>query len=230
MSKLPNSEEAQTMDFLVIWYRPFLWERLKQKDTLENHRKQEQDIVFALEDYRTSHPKDFKIFSKKVEKFKSLTQSVKIPPPVFSKPPISNQRNLFWIVVLTLFAPITLFGLLNGAPAYLVKKYILGVKKEDLNNPELPWYKRIVFVYPVFIIIQTILVGYFSGKWWIALLYLILLPVCIFLTTIYRGMVNFLVQQHEYRKFIKDPNSEFMVLYREIVIMMDSVIKGWVRA
>ncbi len=230
MSRLPNSEEAQTMDFLVIWYRPFLWERLKQKDTLENHQKQEQDIIFALEDYRTSHPKDFKMFSKKVEKFKSLTQSVNILPQVFSRPPMTMQKNLLWIILLIMLVPITLYGLLNNLPAGLFLKFFYNKKVKDQNLSKSVKLRNEILLFTVFYIIQTGLVGYIFGEWWIALLYLISLPISGFLALFVKLMADRLIDQYEYRQFLKDPNNEFMVQYREIVLMMDSVVKGWAGA
>ncbi len=225
MPRIPNYDRFHTIDVLMDWYLPVLLKRLGLVDDIKNYTEQGENLIIELENYRFQHPKDFKLFSKKVEKFQLLAQSVNVTPEMFVKPPITRQKNLLRILALILFFPIPLYGLLNNLLALLVDKFFSKKGNESPNIQEPAKSLGVIWVYPVFYIIQAALVGYFSGKWWIAVLYLISLPIFAFLTTIYQSMIDKLVQEQAFRQLLKDPNNEFLVLYREIIYMMDNIIE-----
>lgn len=221
---IPNSDHHQTIDFLRTFYLPVQMQRHKLTHVLASQHEQEQKIADALENHRQVSPNEFHLLSEKVDLFHTLNQKVNISPEIFSKPPLTLLSFCALGLMLLLLMPIALFGMFNHLLAILLVKYIVRNKVKDQNFLASIKFLGSMVVFTLFYIIQSILVGLLSGNWWIALLYLILLPVSGGVYLFWQNQVKNLLQQWTYRQFLSDPKNELMVLYREIMDRMDKMV------
>ncbi len=78
---------------------------------------------------------------------------------------------------LVLTFPLFLYGLINNAIPYFLPSYLVRNIKDRQFHSSVKAGLGILILFPVFYLIQTLLVGIFTGPWWIWVAYLIsLLP------------------------------------------------------
>ncbi len=228
MAQIPDNDRFHTIDVLVEWYIPVLLKRLDLNDDIDNYTEQAENIILALEEYRFRHPKDFNIFSKKVVKFDALNQILKLDPETLANPTLDvfTSRVIFFKLILLL--PFALYNSLNRLPTNLVHYFIMRDKEINSKTVTTTIFVSTILVLIMFYGIQTFLVGYFFGNWWMSLFYIISLFVSSYLNSFNQRYNEIGYQQSIYKQLLNNPNHEFAVLYREIIYMMDEIFKDWI--
>lgn len=110
----------------------------------------------------------------------------------------TREAHVSRCVALLLSAPIALIGLLNGIFPILIKKKLLNLFKDQQFIPSVRYASGLFFV-PIFDLIQSLIIGFSTQNWILALAYFILMPV-----TFYFGLY--------WRKWCKEAQRDKLVL------------------
>jgi len=93
---------------------------------------------------------------------------------------IRTGNYSFWQLVtqflmLLLFLPLHVWGVLHNYLPYKISK-TLALKNMPVHFHTTGIFAFSYFLFPIFYLIQTLIIGYFMGSWWWALLYILTLP------------------------------------------------------
>ena len=223
---IPNSDHHQTIDYLRTFYRAYHLQRHKLPNDLLSQHEIEQKIAEALEKHRQDSSIDFNLLSEKAGLFQKLHHKTPISPEILSKPPLPLLGFCTLGFMLILLMPIALYGVFNHLPAVLLVKYIVRNKVKDQNFLASIKFLGAMTVFTLFYLIQTITVGLLSGNWFIALVYLILLPISGVAILRFQYWVKFLLEQYKYRQLLSDPKNEMLMLYREMMDRVGKIVTG----
>lgn len=85
-------------------------------------------------------------------------------------------RSLWRYLTLLVTCPVFVYGFINNALPYLLPVRLVRKIKDLQFHASVKAGLAILLFFPVFYLIQTLLVGIFTGPWWIWLAYLVTLP------------------------------------------------------
>ena len=104
-------------------------------------------------------------------------------------------------LLLVVSLPVTVFGFLNGIFPILGYKKLLTLFKDNQFIPTV----RVVsgmFIVPVFVILQSLIVGLVFGWWW-ALAYFFVMPLAFYFACWWRKWVKSLARKWKVNSFVK---------------------------
>lgn len=197
----------------IDWNAPLLAEE-KYAGKKEDYLLASQDVVRSLDDlFHANRP----VFDAKIENFREAHQLLK-EHGLTSKDnvvkPSSTTAIVLQALLLILSLPITVFGFLNGIFPILVYKKLLGFFKDNQFIPTV----RVVtglFIVPIFVVIQSIIVGLVLNWWW-ALAYFILMPAAFYFACWWRKWAKSLVRKWRVNRFVK----RFPDLWEKVVSLV----------
>ena len=133
-------------------------------------------IVRKLDDlFENNRPE----FDKKIENFREAFKIIK-EHQLNTKDNLLNpstKGKLFSrFAVLTLTSPIMVFGFVNAIFPILIKRKLLSLFKDNQFIASVRYVSGLIFI-PVFDLLQSLIVGYATKDWILALIYLIAMPV-----------------------------------------------------
>ena len=144
-----------------------------------------QDIVRELDNMFVN---DRSAFEAKIEDFraahKTLSEHGFTTKDRVSKP-LSIAALLMQTLMLTVTFPIALCGLINGILPIIGYKKLLGMFKDRQFIPTVRFASGWLLV-PFFDLIQTILLGFITKSWIVALAYLIIMPAAFYFSCWWR--------------------------------------------
>lgn len=133
-------------------------------------------IVRKLDDlFENNRPE----FDKKIENFREAFKIIK-EHQLNTKDNLLNpstKGKLFSrFAVLTLTSPIMVFGFVNAIFPILIKRKLLSLFKDNQFIASVRYVSGLIFI-PVFDLLQSLIVGYATKDWILALIYFIAMPV-----------------------------------------------------
>lgn len=115
----------------------------------------------------------------------------------------SSGLNLFArFTALTVSAPVTLFGFLNGIFPILINKKLSGLFKDKQFIPSARYVSGLFFV-PVFDLIQSLIVGAVTKNWLLAPGYFILMPLTFYFALYWRKWCKTALRDSKVRRFAR---------------------------
>ncbi len=193
-----NEAEDQLAQHIETLYKRKLSEEIKLSD-----QKKEQEhlitkgIVDALQHFALHDPERVKRFEKDLQRYLTDLDRLDLNDEVFSKKP-KKKKGILWASVQTAlyfvlgFVPF-LYGLLNNYVPYIIPsqiayKIVKLSKVEEYIAPVMMLSG--VFTFSFFYILQTWLVHWFVGDFWITLAYFLSLPLSGFFALFYANYLN----------------------------------------
>lgn len=114
---------------------------------------------------------------------------------------ISSARHLFIrYTLLTLSAPIAVFGFINGVFPILINKKLSGLFKDKQFIPSVRYASGLLFV-PIFDLIQSLIIGITTKNWLLALGYFILMPATFYFALCWRKWFKSTQRDTKVRRF-----------------------------
>lgn len=160
-----------------------------------------QEVVRVLDELYSNNRS---AFDRKVADFCAANQLLK-QHGLTSKDDVLNPSSTISIVLqllgLIISLPITVFGFLNGIFPILGYKKLLTLFKDNQFIPTV----RVVsglFVVPIFVILQSLLVGFIFNWWW-ALIYFFAMPATFYFACWWRKWMKQLINKGRVTKFAK---------------------------
>ncbi len=123
-------------------------------------------------------------------------------------------------LVLILTLPVFLYGLINNAIPYFLPVYLVRKIKDRQFHASVKAGLGILILFPLFYLLQTLLVGIFTGPWWVWVAYLVsLLPAgkaALYWYFLFKKTIR--GRWFRWRLVFKDPGAGEMVTLREEII------------
>lgn len=170
-------------------------------DKKEGYLLASQDVVRSLDEM---FHQDKTSFDTKIDNFREANRILK-KHQLISKDNIAKPSStisiLLQLLLLIISLPITIFGFINGIFPILVYKKLLGLFKDNQFIPTV----RVVsgmFIVPIFVLIQSLVVGFVSNWWW-ALAYFILMPTTFYFACWWRKWAKSLARKWRVNRFAK---------------------------
>lgn len=116
--------------------------------------------------------------------------------------PSSGLNILSRFVALAISAPVALFGFLNAIFPILINKKLLGMFKDKQFIASVRYACGIVFV-PIFDLLQTLVIGFSTRNWSLALVYFFLMPLTFYFTLYWRKWYKDAIRDKKVLEFKK---------------------------
>ena len=195
-----NDEFYDEYVHAIDWKAPLLAKE-KYAGKKEGYLLASQDVVRYLDEM---YHNDRASFDEKIKHFRESDNIIK-KHGLTSKDnvvkPSSTASILLQALLLVVSLPMTVFGFLNGIFPILGYKKLLTLFKDNQFIPTV----RVVsgmFIVPVFVILQSLIVGLVFGWWW-ALAYFIVMPLAFYFACWWRKWVKSLARKWKVNSFVK---------------------------
>ncbi len=192
--------------------------KLSQKNKFEADKKN----IKAIEDFAGNNPEEFKELDNKVNKYSSLLKKFNLRDWVLEKS--TSKLNIFLhAIILLLGLPVFVYGAANNiVPYFLPRKITRKIKDKQFVSSIV--FSLGIFSFPIIYLVLFGLFWIFSGIWWLALIYLITLPITGLLSFIYsRLFVKFLSKIKFSFNKNKAEIQELISLRKDIIKKMDKI-------
>jgi len=159
----------------------------KRTDQLEA----DHELIRVCESHCAARPEEGARLDRQVRRYQWILNRIRLRPWVFNRKSYSWWKLVAQTPVLLLFFPVFLYGLVNNALPFFLP--VLPTRK--VKDPQF-WSSikngvALIF-FPLFYIIQTLLVAVFTNNPWIPLVYLVSLPLTGYIAfRYYRGWKKF---------------------------------------
>jgi hypothetical protein len=123
------------------------------------------------------HVKQMRPFADKIENYMARVKEMNIRDWVVREKGYGFGRTLWRILTLLVTFPVFLFGFLTNIIPYWLPAYLARNIKDRQFHSSVKVGLGILVIFPVLYLLETLLVGIFTGPWWIWAAFLVsLLP------------------------------------------------------
>ncbi len=190
-------------DFFRKAFRNEACQRLKlNPDDLYDQFKAEKAIIARLEKFEAARPEAMKTLANKVKTYNNLLGKMKLQ----NTHPVSAVGLFGKKLLLLVASPLFLYGYLNNLfPWYLTTLYPRKIKDPQFRSSVK--FVLSFLVFPIFYLIQTLVVYLVFHRPWITLAYFVSLPLSAAIAWNYARLFHQFVQGWHYlkRSLVKDP-------------------------
>ena len=190
-----------------------------------NELQADQHIVAALDQFKEKDQSAFEQLITKAGQYKKNLDHLKLRDWIFRKRFLAG----FWLrtIALLLFSPIWLFGYLNNVLPFYAGNLITRKIKDRMLHSSFHFGLGALVTFPIWYLILFAVVWIISGAFWMAAVYLAVLPLS--LLVFFRSKVLIIKLYNRSRRFWlklrKNPRLEASEkIRREIVEAMDKLI------
>ncbi|WP_436416539.1 1-acyl-sn-glycerol-3-phosphate acyltransferase [Petrimonas sp.] len=195
-----NDEFYDEYVHAIDWNAPLL-AKVKYAGKKESYLLASQEVVRTLDEM---YHNDRASFDTKMNNFREADGIFK-KHGLTSKDnvvkPSSTASMILQALLLVVSLPVTVFGFINGIFPILGYKKLLTLFKDNQFIPTV----RVVsgmFIVPVFVILQSLIVGLVFGWWW-ALAYFFVMPLAFYFACWWRKWVKSLARKWKVNSFVK---------------------------
>lgn len=219
---IKNKEYYELFEFMREVYNKRLRESKGINGSFDNRFKTDQEIIEKMDKAFESEPETIEQLNKEATVYKRKLKKLKIKHWVVDK----NEGAINLIgksLLLIAMLPVFLYGYINNLIPYSIPKLITGKLKDKQFTSSVVLILGII-TFPLFYLIQFLLVWIFTDIWWIKFAYLISLP--------FMGVLAFYI----HRFFVKT-KAQWMFLFTDkaplnkdkdkIYDIMDEIVKKY---
>ncbi len=145
-------------------------------DELYDKFKAQKGIILVLEQFEKEQPENFSKLSEKTLHFQSSLKELKLDANTFNRKGVSffslTVRLLFLVLMVLLF----IYGSLNNILPYYIPIFVTRKMKDAQFHSSIK-FALSLFLFPVFYLVQILLVGWLFLWGWAPVIYFISLPV-----------------------------------------------------
>lgn len=132
--------------------------------------------IRQLDRFSEKEPVRMLQLQEKVDQLREMVKKHSLSYQSIAKPKLNLFRLLWNSILLLLFSPVFLYGLINNFIPYILPK-LLVLKVKDMQFHSSIKFVWGIFMLPVFYLIQTWIVSAFTEQWYWTLVYLVSLPI-----------------------------------------------------
>jgi glycerol-3-phosphate O-acyltransferase / dihydroxyacetone phosphate acyltransferase len=223
---IPSTEYYKLYEFLRDFYNHQMLNKLSMKKSLYNSFIASQKIISCLDNFEKNEPEQFKQLDIQTNKYSEILNSINTRNWV-----VEIDASLAWIIVKTIglfvLSPFFVYGLINNLLPY----YLPNSIRKKIKDPQFLSSVNFVIgivIFPLFYLLQFVLVWIFADCRWLKYLYLLSLPISGLLAfNIHRSFVK-LKSQWRFFLFKKSEKFKFLInLGNEIKQAMDKVTEKY---
>ncbi|MCF8219600.1 MAG: 1-acyl-sn-glycerol-3-phosphate acyltransferase [Bacteroidales bacterium] len=226
---ITNLEFYDMYESLRTIYFKKVAKRLKFKELNQSNKFiADKMTVKQLDRFGEKEPEKLNKLRDKVKTLYQLTEKYSLSYQSIAKPKLNLFRLVWNSFLLILFFPVFLYGLINNFIPYIIPK-ILVLKFQDLQFHSSVKFIGGLVLFPLFYLIQTLIVNSFVENGYVSLLYLLSLPVSGLIAQFYhewfaltrKDVLLYKLKKTDFKNFrkIKD-------LYNEIMGCMNKVLSA----
>lgn len=142
---------------------------------LRNRFRADKEMIRQLDEHLEKNEEAFKKISEKVTEYMEGIEKLGIRDWVVRDKGYGFGRAIWRYLTLILTFPVFVYGLINNALTYFVPiRLVRNIKDRQFHSSVKAGF-AILIGFPLFYLLQTILVGLLTGPWWIWVVYLVLL-------------------------------------------------------
>jgi hypothetical protein len=176
MIDIQTEEYYETYMGLREFYRPEMYKRLEIKtDKLSDRFKADKVLISMLDKISESNPEKIKLFDSKFQRYSKIRDTFNLRDWVFRKAKFSVIWSCLSLLGLIVLLPLFLLGLFNNWPHFYIPSKITKRIKDTQFKSTALWGTGIA-IQAIYYFILSILALVFLPHWWIALIYIITLP------------------------------------------------------
>ncbi|MFK5856001.1 MAG: lysophospholipid acyltransferase family protein [Bacteroidota bacterium] len=188
----------------------------------------EQRIIELLTNYEKNNLKAVAEFQTTVLKYANLRDKLCLSNEIIER----NGRSLFTLttsfIVLSITLPVFIYGGLNNFMAYWLPLRLSKLMKDPQFQSSFK-FAISLFSFPIFYLIQSLLILLIFNDWQIVLLYLISLPISAALAWVWRDKFLLIKEAWKYEILKLNNDTYFLkmrVYYGEIIALAENILKN----
>jgi len=226
-----NIESVDNYDLyneLRIIYRSRMAQilNLDAKD-VKNRLTIDQNLIKELSKYEKQNPEATSEYQNLILQYVKLRDKLGLTNTIIDQNGWGIPKLLFNSISLLILLPIFLYGGLNNFFAYWLP-LMLSKKMKDLQFRSSFKFAISLFSFPIFYIIQSVIVLLISDSWDTTILYLLSLPLTAALAWVWRDV--FIKTKIAWKhKILSSENnsklSDIQKLYSKIILLADNILK-----
>ena len=176
MIDIQTEEYYDTYMELREVYRPEMYKRLGAKsDSLYDRFKADKELISKLDKTLESNPDKIGAIDSKFKRYAEIRDKLNFRNWTFKRTNYSILLNILQIVALVVLSPLFLFGLFNNWPHYYFPMKFSKKIKDPQFRSTATWGMGVV-IQAIYYIILITLAFIFSPIWWLAFIYVVVLP------------------------------------------------------
>ncbi len=201
--------------------------QLNQDDLYDKFNAQ-KSIISALEKNEKEDPEDFSKLAEKTTRLLMHLKILKLDTSILKRKSVSFLSLIWRLLLLVLYSPLFLYGYINNILPYYLPIYA----SHKIQDPQFRSSFKFVlslFLFPLFYVIEILIVGWASNWEWITVIYFVSLPVS---AAIAWNYAKFYKKTVKIFRFFKAKTSgdktfeEARKLQKEITSSMDKLLIG----
>ncbi len=186
----------------------------------------DKKTISVLQQYETSEPEQAGLYLQSVEKFEEAMDSLKLEPGTLQQPGFSFLNIIKFIITF----PVFLFGFIfNIIPYYLCYKITFAILKDPQFTSTFKWASGF-FIFPLFYIINFILLKLITGSWLWASLIILLVPFSGYFALSYIRDFKKQYKKYQFNQLLKTRKESiepFLTQYSNIISKLDGLYKRY---
>jgi len=198
------------------------------KNNYPNRFKADRKMCKILNKYIKDHPSEMESLEENMSEYNKNLKLLNITNKLFEKPGTSRISLIWQSFIFTLLLPVYIYGLINNyfpfkVPIWRIRKRL----KNKLFHSTFKYVGALLY-FPVFYIVETIIIFLLFKKLWIRLIYIISLPISGLIYYHYSDNYKKLTEKWRYFRLNKNQNERFLSLIRlrkNILTKLDSIVE-----
>lgn len=210
MLHVENTEYYNTIYTLSRWCNPLVKKHLKlHKNTPPNRFYASKTLIDILQTTASEQPEKIQELHQNVNELQKGLNTLKLRQKTIAQPIGSIVKLLFYSFLLIMLFPLFVYGFINN---YLPYKIPIVVSKNIRDAQFLSSVRYVValVLFPLFYLIQFLVVCFTVHIWWIKILYLVSLPASGWFTMEYYIKAKKLIAQWRYTLLEKKKNKKLL--------------------
>ena len=224
---ITNLEFYDMYESLRTIYFKKVAKRLKFKELNQSNKFiADKMTVKQLNRFGQKHPEELNNLRDKVEQLYHLAKKFSLSYQSIAKPKLNLFRLVWNSFLLILFFPLFVYGLINNFIPYIIPKILVRRFKDLQFHSSVKFISGLV-LFPLFYLLQTLIVNSYAENGYWALLYLISLPITGLIAQFYHEWFSLTRKDILLYKLKKTNHKNFRNikdLYNEIMSYLDKVL------
>ncbi len=222
---IETEEYYNTFNTLRELYKDRFIERFKNGYSKIKTLLVQQTIVNQLEACLIKYPEKISELNERVNKYVNKLSELNLEN-VFRLRKESFAKIAFQSMVLIILFPVFLYGLLNNILPYQITKWAEAKIQDPQFKSSFAFVVSLVS-FPLFNILQTLVIIFFVHEWYWLLAYFISVPLSGIFAWYYKGLLRIVKQNWTINKLFRNRKSHFIQMqndYEAILLLTDSII------
>ncbi len=222
MIHIKNNQYYDLYEFLRGVYNKQMREKLGLNNTPYNRFVADKKIIDLLDQAEAVKPEQLKELAAEAESYEKELKKLNIKHWVIEKNEVAFSLLIKSLGLLALF-PVFFYGFLNNIIPYYLPKPITKKLEDKQFTSSINFVVGLIF-YPLFYLIQFILIWIFTDIWWLKFAYLVSLPISGLLAFTYHRF--FIKTKAQWKFFLAKSKEQLIKKKNSIYSKMKAIIEN----